>query len=60
MCVDSSGIFENCDVCVRGGFFTNSSVCVKMRHYISHLPLSLTVGVHPPWSLLGYSISAVI
>jgi hypothetical protein len=45
---------------VKGCFFEKGTVYVKMEHNISHLPLSLTVGVHPPWSLLTDSISAVI
>lgn len=37
-------------VCVKAWYvFRGSEVCIKVGHNISHLPLSLTVGVHPPW-----------
>ena len=41
-------------------FWKNFVVCVKEEDNISHLPLSLTGWVHPPWSLLRQRIPAVI
>lgn len=58
MCVN--GISFSIVVYTGGDIFGNHSVCIKVGHYISHLPLSLIVGVHPPWSLLWNSIPAVI
>ena len=37
-----------------------SKVYIKSGYNISHLPLSLTGWVHPPWSLLRNRIPAVI
>ena len=45
---------------VKREFLEKSRVCVKREDYISHLPLSLTVGVHPPWVFADRQIPAVI
>ena len=41
------------------GVLEKYAVCIKGGYNISHLPLSLTVGVHPPWVFADRQIPAV-
>ena len=62
MCKDvRKGYFWNMQsMYINGGYLGKSIICVKREHNISHLPLSLTVGVHPPWVFADRQIPAVI